>query len=346
VVSVTKAPFLSRITGEPVASLPLTPEQQAAIDEFKAMLRSGLYAEEALPCVCGLSPSDVVIGKRDRYGIAIQTLICMGCGVMRSDPYLSKESLERFYAAHYRRIYIGKGATPESLYERQVHHGERIWQCVTSWGGGSPATVFEIGCGAGGVLGYARDRGARVAGSDFGEEGIAEGRERGLDLRIGSIAALADAGKADLVVLSHVLEHVRDPVAFLRDASRLLSDQGVLYIELPGIFSIRFSYRDPLLFLQNAHAWHFCLDSLDLVHSMAGCRRIVGNEEIRALYRLDSSIEAITPDRTLYRRVLRGLWIADLTRRWPGISLKKMLAHGGRRVLGNTIYERVKRGIG
>ncbi|HQS36544.1 MAG TPA: class I SAM-dependent methyltransferase [Sediminibacterium sp.] len=42
-----------------------------------------------------------------------------------------------------------------------------------------------------------------------------------------------DAKSADLVIMSHVVEHVSDPVAFVRDATICLRAGGALFIEVP-----------------------------------------------------------------------------------------------------------------
>jgi len=46
-------------------------------------------------------------------------------------------------------------------------------------------------------------------------------------------ALVADSAPVDLVVISHVLEHVSDPLQFLKDATRNLRKEGVLFIEVP-----------------------------------------------------------------------------------------------------------------
>jgi SAM-dependent methyltransferase len=43
----------------------------------------------------------------------------------------------------------------------------------------------------------------------------------------------ADTAPVDLVVMSHVLEHVSSPIKFLKDATRSLREGGVLFIEVP-----------------------------------------------------------------------------------------------------------------
>jgi SAM-dependent methyltransferase len=53
---------------------------------------------------------------------------------------------------------------------------------------------------------------------------------------ISAYADLADVEGSpfDLIILSHVVEHVQSPVEFLRLASECLSEDGVLFVEVPN----------------------------------------------------------------------------------------------------------------
>lgn len=47
------------------------------------------------------------------------------------------------------------------------------------------------------------------------------------------LVSFADAESVDLVVMSHVVEHVPDPAGFVREATRALRPGGALFIEVP-----------------------------------------------------------------------------------------------------------------
>jgi SAM-dependent methyltransferase len=96
--------------------------------------------------------------------------------------------------------------------------------------------MLEIGVGTGSFLQEARERGFEVLGCDL-SQAICERvkRERGLPMYCGRLATLAGKGSFDVVVMNHILEHVSDPVAFLRDVNRLLRPDGVAHIAVPNI---------------------------------------------------------------------------------------------------------------
>jgi 2-polyprenyl-3-methyl-5-hydroxy-6-metoxy-1,4-benzoquinol methylase len=99
-------------------------------------------------------------------------------------------------------------------------------------------TLLDVGCGNGDFLLNARDAGWNVSGVDPDPKAALAAAQRGLDVRCGSIDDMAGhAGSFDAVTLSHVLEHVHDPVAFLQAVHALLKPGGVVYIDTPNIDS-------------------------------------------------------------------------------------------------------------
>ena len=104
-----------------------------------------------------------------------------------------------------------------------------------------PATggsVLDVGCGNGGFLAMASGGGWSVAGVDFDEDSVAAARSRGLPVRLGGIELLDDSRERfDVITISHVIEHVYDPLAMLARSHRLLKPGGMLWLETPNISS-------------------------------------------------------------------------------------------------------------
>jgi SAM-dependent methyltransferase len=92
--------------------------------------------------------------------------------------------------------------------------------------------MLEIGCGAGAFLAAARDAGLAVEGVDFDGEAIATARARGLAASTRPPSEIAD--RFDAVLAFQVLEHVADPLAFVRECLRLLKPSGVLILATPN----------------------------------------------------------------------------------------------------------------
>jgi predicted SAM-dependent methyltransferase len=68
---------------------------------------------------------------------------------------------------------------------------------------------------------------------------VAHARERfGLEVHCGDVRALALPGNTyDAIVMNHVIEHMLDPVAVLRECHRLLKRGGTLVLTTPNVNS-------------------------------------------------------------------------------------------------------------
>jgi 2-polyprenyl-3-methyl-5-hydroxy-6-metoxy-1,4-benzoquinol methylase len=95
--------------------------------------------------------------------------------------------------------------------------------------------VLDVGCGSGEWLGLAHSAGYRVAGIEPDPVARQRACSTGLDVR-GSFADFAgDRGGFDYITLSHVLEHVHDSVATLRECHGLLRPGGAVFVDTPNI---------------------------------------------------------------------------------------------------------------
>jgi hypothetical protein len=87
------------------------------------------------------------------------------------------------------------------------------------------------------------------------------------------------------VILSHVLEHVPDPVGFLGEVGQRLSDKGLVYAEVPGVLCLGQGYRgDILRYLTIAHLHHFTQRYLTALFASVGLELREGTETVCALY--------------------------------------------------------------
>jgi 2-polyprenyl-3-methyl-5-hydroxy-6-metoxy-1,4-benzoquinol methylase len=95
--------------------------------------------------------------------------------------------------------------------------------------------MLDVGCGNGRFLRKMAGLGWACEGLDFSETAVAVCRAAGLNVRRGDLfsAGLGDAS-FDLVTARHVIEHVPDPAAFVREAGRILKPGGRLLIQTPN----------------------------------------------------------------------------------------------------------------
>ena len=241
-----------------ISSVSLNDLQRKSIAEFTAKIENGTYHFVDNPCICG-GHDDICVTEKDRYGIPCRYVLCRKCGVVRLEKRLDDESTALFYRDDYRNIYVGREQASKSFFREQEQHGEEFYHLAEKCADISGIkTVFEAGCGAGGIIYAFHRRGKNVSGCDFGEKYLSYGREKGLNLYSGE----ADLTKTppnsqDLVILSHVLEHLNNPAEYINTLAEMTSPKGYMLIQLPGLLSMPKQYHKPIFYFQNAHVNNF-----------------------------------------------------------------------------------------
>ncbi|MFA5139662.1 MAG: class I SAM-dependent methyltransferase [Elusimicrobiota bacterium] len=91
--------------------------------------------------------------------------------------------------------------------------------------------LLDFGCGHGGFLLRARRLAARAVGVELDREMAAEFKKQGLEVhpRLDAVQ-----GQFDLITMFHVLEHIPDPAALLRETAGRLAEKGRIIVEVPS----------------------------------------------------------------------------------------------------------------
>lgn len=236
------------------------------------------------------SPDEVTIATVERYGLPLRTVFSMRTGLMRSDPYYPPVVLENFYQKHYRGIYVPfdtpySGASRQRILSDQINKGVHFHN-VLRRERVEFDSVLDFGCGMGGMLVPFKQDGKRCVGCDLGPDYLRDGRTLGLDLILGGIKEVRAAGPFDLVIVSHVLEHMPHPKSFLMAMQEMLTEHGAILIEVPGIRSIPTWYQGDILgYLQNAHVWHFSQSTLRRLMTESGFETVYGDDVVLCIGR-------------------------------------------------------------
>lgn len=98
--------------------------------------------------------------------------------------------------------------------------------------------VLDVGCGSGVLLARMQSLGWQVEGVEVDPGGVAAARARGVTVHQGQLAdAKFPDSHFDAVHSAHVIEHVYNPVALLRECFRILKPGGKLVIITPNTAS-------------------------------------------------------------------------------------------------------------
>lgn len=127
---------------------------------------------------------------------------------------------------------------PDAYLRFADHRSRPFFELLARVGAQRPSLVVDLGCGPGhltGVLGQ-RWPDAQVQGWDSSAEMVAAARERGVDARLGDIAAWAPDPDTDVVISNAALHWIPDHRALLTDWIGQLSAGAWIAFQVPGNF--------------------------------------------------------------------------------------------------------------
>ena len=309
-------------------------EEQLVGKVEAAWPQDGLESVEACP-ICGSRLRELLYkGLRDRIFFCApgewNLYRCGGCGSGYLDPRPTRETIHLAYRNYFTHAISNEPRpSPRQPFARVFANGYRNWRFSTkdqpssrlgvlvkalqpgrraqidaemrnlppAWQG---ATLLDIGCGNGQFLVRARDMGWQVLGVDPDPEAVKIARSRGLDVRVGGVDVLsAEQGQFDRITMSHVIEHVHDPITLLRACHGLLREGGQIWIDTPNLGSLGHSiYAENWRDLDPPrHLVLFTYSSLRWALSEAGFENVEDEPHRRVCAEVFGASEAIAQGR-------------------------------------------------
>jgi 2-polyprenyl-3-methyl-5-hydroxy-6-metoxy-1,4-benzoquinol methylase len=144
--------------------------------------------------------------------------------------------------------------------------------------------LLEIGCGSGRMLKSMQEKGWDVVGVDPDPIAIKNAKSKGLIVYQGILADQKFSDDSfDAIALSHVIEHVPDPLSLLKECERILKPGGHLVLITPNINSLCHRlYKSDWRSLEPPRHLHvFNLATLKQVSQRAGFNHIKLETTIR-----------------------------------------------------------------
>ncbi|OGF46981.1 MAG: hypothetical protein A2452_01255 [Candidatus Firestonebacteria bacterium RIFOXYC2_FULL_39_67] len=158
-------------------------------------------------------------------GTIYNILSCQNCGVSYFDPLPSASELDKFYNNSYYAFDQYKDEHSGGIFAvklKKIAHTGRF---------------LDIGCSAGHFIKGIKDKcGWEVFGTEFSASAVAYAKEKlGLDVRQGDLKKSGFAGNYfDYIHMNNVLEHVTDPIGFLKEIFRVLKSGGTFQLLIPN----------------------------------------------------------------------------------------------------------------
>lgn len=272
---------------------------------------SEIRAQPAALCrICGGTGAALYADLRDRLFSAAGVWACRrctnpGCGLVWLDPMPLASDIHKAYASYYthvghasnaggagrRFLAAAKRGFLANRYGYEAGVAERMlgWLAwiypgrvaeldfsvmwLTPRPGGR---LLDVGAGSGWLVEHMRAQGWNAEGLDFDMRSVAAARERGLVMHAGALPEQAFADESfDAVTMSHSIEHVHDPVAWLCEVRRILRPGGRLALATPNTssFGHRVFGRDWFALDPPRHLHLFNRDAMTLALRAAGFTR-------------------------------------------------------------------------
>lgn len=183
----------------------------------------------------------VPFGSRMHFNIRIYYQICNYCGLIVQNPQLTKESSDVFYQNYYRELYNGNRNPTKEEQERQDVRSQNQANCLNNYlkanRKNNPNLILDIGSSTGAFLLNIKEYfpNADLYGVEPGEGYREYCSNIGLKIVL-DIKEFQEKGlKFDVINISHVLEHISEPVEFLKDIkSKYLQKDGIIMVEVPN----------------------------------------------------------------------------------------------------------------
>jgi len=239
-------------------------------DEFPDIEK---HTFEFTKCTCG-STEATVVSTVSRHRNFQPVVACENCGTLRANPYFTEETAD-FY---YRNVYGNVKRTDRS--PQQLFREQQALSIVPFFDGimDKFETVLDYGGGAGGKTIDFIEAGKVLSLYEVENNYSQYAFENGTQLHDPSI-------RYDLVIVSHVIEHLTDPVHQMQEIIReCCAPEGLLFVATPIIDRLR--ARQWLQHFHIAHKYYFTEDALIALMASLGCELVKQNNADCFLFRV------------------------------------------------------------
>lgn len=236
--------------------------------------------------LCGHKEHGLITSKI-RYDHPKKAFKCNNCGLVFLHPQMTEEEERIFYEREYGEIYSKeKGTSLKDLFNARLQDAKTYYELVKEYLN-KDNDCLEIGCASGYFLATIKDKVKSVTGF----ETYLEFKKFCKSINIKMLENLEDCsdGRFDRIFMFFVLEHLRDPINYLKRLKKILMKGGCLLIEVPNVDDVLISvYKIPKFlnfYFTPAHQFYYSKETLSALLQKAGFQEF----EIKSVQRYDLS---------------------------------------------------------
>ncbi|MCH7397725.1 methyltransferase domain-containing protein [Belliella sp. DSM 107340] len=203
---------------------------------------------------CPICSSTNIVGDAidlHRFGPHISRARCKSCGLIFANPMADADDLNKYYndyyekdiyqSTDYKNIIKDEILKIENLTESEIKKAAPYFSIYKETG-----KFLDVGCGLGMGLAYANRLGFELFATEFDQGAIDFVKSQfPVNVHKGDLdTANFPDNYFDFIHMSHVIEHVLDPVAYFTEMKRILKPEGTLAIGTPDMSSLLYkSYK-------------------------------------------------------------------------------------------------------
>jgi SAM-dependent methyltransferase len=186
---------------------------------------------------------------------------CLGCELVFLDQN-SFQLPDGFYENEYHQSYLTH-VEPDALDPKLYF--EKMLKVTTPWANRfvemltEGETILDMGCSTGHFIQLIKNKAGAVYGHDLSVKEVAFCKEvQGLDVSSQPLDERFKPATFDYISLIFVLEHISDPVAFLKYLKTFLKPGGKIFIVVPNVNDPLVSFYD----IPEFQSFYYCIEHL------------------------------------------------------------------------------------
>jgi len=182
---------------------------------------------------------------------------CTQCGLVQRNPQPVKEEIISRYSKTFGNDYLSYELENEASFLKlqqlalQDAGFDKVEKNAFSRAGAAvrakdaeraenAPSILDVGCATGALLVSLREQGWRVTGVEISPSAVYAQKERGLDVRNIPLEEINFPQESfDVILASHLIEHLNDPRSFFTETNRILKNGGYLFITTPNISGLQ-----------------------------------------------------------------------------------------------------------
>lgn len=198
-------------------------------------IKKWLVFEEERPCpLCGCLEY-VVLSNKMQFRLNCRTVICQRCSFCFVSPMPKEEVMKKFYQEDYANFYkkIHTDNKLGSIYGESLRKLSILEKYVSL----KDKNFLEIGAGTGGFLEVAQKKFRTCSAVEPSLEFKKYLTKKGIEIIADFLETIPSQKKYDVVGMFQVMEHLRDPVLAMNKIRSILSEKGIIIIDVPNIMN-------------------------------------------------------------------------------------------------------------